>query len=358
MKTIFRPIRRLIGAGILAFNTALIVVLAKFAPKFWFSFYTDFSRGAMYALGRATAWIPFPLWEILLALLVLAIPVGLIYAICKARFLGWLTALLEGVCLLAFLFMGLWGLNHFAPSLAEQTGLEVRAYTKEELQQALTYYAKQASLYSTQVERDAEGNVIVPEISELAEEAARSYEALGRENARYQDPVPTVKPLLVSDAFAYMGTTGVYICFTGEAGVSTSNFALDQPFTVCHEMGHSLAFAAEDEANYCGFLACRTSEDPLFRYSGYYNALIYCYNALHREDAKAAERIWSENCSEEVNRDSRVHVEYNKQYEGKTQQTTQKVYDKGLKLVDERGVRSYGLVTDYLIADYLQTQNP
>ena len=43
----FKPIRHLIGAAVLAVLTAAAVGLARFAPEFWFSFYTDFSRRAM-----------------------------------------------------------------------------------------------------------------------------------------------------------------------------------------------------------------------------------------------------------------------------------------------------------------------
>jgi hypothetical protein len=39
----------------------------------------------MRALGVAFGWIPFPLWEVLLVLLVLSIPVGLVHAIRRSR---------------------------------------------------------------------------------------------------------------------------------------------------------------------------------------------------------------------------------------------------------------------------------
>ncbi len=354
MFKLFRPIRHLIGAGTLLFLTALSVLLAKLAPKFWFSFYTDFSRGAMRFLGAITGWIPFPLWEILLILLVLAIPVGLIVAIKQRRVLGWLTALLEGILLLVFLFVGLWGLNHFAPGLDKQIGLEVKPYTTSQITAAAKYYAEQADYYAALVDRDENGDVIFPEFSEMNRLAAEGYKALGAELPRLSDPVGKVKPLLFSDAFAYMGTTGIFICFTGEAGVSTSTYIVDQPFTICHEMSHSLAFAAEDEANYCAFLACRASDSPVLNYSGYYSAFFYCYNALKKQDAKAAEKLWKY-CSDQLKHDSASQYAHDQQYEGPVQSTVQKANDGYLKTFQqEEGVQSYGLVADYLIADYLQ----
>ena len=150
-----------------------------------------------------------------------------------------------------------------------------------------------------------------------------------------------------------IGTTGIFVCLTGEAGVSTETYVLSQPFTLCHELGHSLAVARENEANYLGFLACRASRDELFRYAGWYSAFIYCYNALYAESPASARALW-DRCSEEVIHDSDVHVEHNRQYEGKIQEAAQAVNDAYLRSFDEPGVKSYGLVVDYLIAEYLK----
>ena len=347
----FKPVRHLIGAAILAVLTAAAIGLARFMPDFWFSFYTDFSRTAMRWLGAAFGWVPFPIWELLLALLIAALIAGLIYAIRKARVLGFLTAALELIVLLTALFVGLWGLNGFAPTIGEQTGLEVKAYTTDQLKAAAAWYADQASAWSLRVERDEKGDVKLPEFSAMSDEAVKAYGRLAGQNARFADPAPRVKPLLVSEAFAYMGTTGIFVCLTGEAGVSTDTFPLSQPFTICHELGHSLAVAREDEANYLGFLACRASEDPLFQYSGWYSAYIYCYNTLYGENAKAARALW-ERCTPELVHDTNVHVEHNQQYEGKVQEAAQAVNNAYIKTFDEAGVKSYGLVVDYLIAEY------
>lgn len=348
----FKPIRNLIGAGVLAALTAAAVGLARFLPELWFSFYTDFSRKAMGVLGAAFGWVPFPVWEGLLVLLVVGLIAGLIYAVKHRKLLGWLTGVLEGAVLLVFLFMGLWGLNHFAPTIGEQTGLAVREYSVDQLKEAAAWYAEQASYYSQGVERDENGDVVLPDFAELAEEAAAAYDQLAEYNERFAIPIRQVKPLLAGKAFAYMGTAGVFVCYTGEAAVSTETFPLSQPFTLCHELGHSLAVAREDEANYLGFLACRASGNELFRYSGWYSAFIYCYNALYAENPSAARSLW-DRCAEELLHDSDVHVEHNKQYEGKVQDAAQAVNDAYLKTFDEAGVKSYGLVVDYLIAEYL-----
>ena len=347
-----KPIRNLISAGILAVLTALAVGMARFLPVFWFSFYTDFSRKAMRIIGAVTGWIPFCLWQVLAVLLVLSIPVGLAAAIKQKRILGWLTGLVETAVLLVFLFVGLWGLNHYAPTIGEQTGLEVQKSSVEELENAARWYAEQASAWSVRVDRDENDNVVLPDYGTLEDMAVACYDRLGERNERFADPVQAVKPLIASKAFSYTGTTGVFLCLTGEASVNTDTFPLNIPFTMCHELGHSLAVAAEDQANYCAYLACTASEDALMRYSGFYNAFLYCVSALRREDKDAAARVW-ELCSEQLVRDASANAAHNKQYEGKVQNTVQAVNDGYLKAFSHpSGVKSYGLVVDYLIAEY------
>lgn len=350
-----KPVRHLVWAGVFAALTAGLVALACLLPEFWFSFYTDVSSLITLVLGTAYSIIPVPFWEIMVVFGVLLFLGCLILAIRKHRLPGLFAILLETATLLIALFMALWGLNHFAPPIGEELGLEIREYTTKELQEAAAYYAERASALSRQVPRDAAGELVLPELSELSKEGVKAYKTLGEKHERLTNVVPVVKPLMSSSLFANMGISGIYICLTGEAAVSTETYALALPFTICHELGHSLAVAREDEANYLAFLACRSAEDRIFQYSGYYNAFRYCYNALKDEDSTSAERLW-DLCSDEMRRDSRSHTAHNKQYEGKLQETARAVNDAYLKTFSEEGVKSYGLVADYLIAEYLKSK--
>ena len=114
------------------------------------------------------------------------------------------------------------------------------------------------------------------------------------------------------------------------------------------------AVAAEDEANFCAYLACMASEDDDFRYSGAFGAYIYCHNALSKVDKTAASQIWS-SLSDSVVADIRAANEHYAQYEGKVQDAAQKVNDTYLKAFsEESGVQSYGEAADLLIAWYLK----
>lgn len=149
------------------------------------------------------------------------------------------------------------------------------------------------------------------------------------------------------------GTTGIFIAFTGESSVSSTTFTTSLPFTMCHEIGHRMAFAREDEANFAAFLACSVSDRADFRYSGYYLAFVYCYNALYRVDRDAANEVW-QTTSPEIQADaaaSRAH--YQTVENDKVSEATGKVYDTYLKAFDVKsGRQSYGEVVDLLTGWY------
>ena len=80
-----------------------------------------------------------------------------------------------------------------------------------------------------------------------------------------------VKTLLSSKWFGKTGTTGIFIAFTGESSISSTTFTASVPFTMCHEIGHRMAFARENEGQILPPSSpAEASEDARFTYSGYY----------------------------------------------------------------------------------------
>ena len=257
--------------------------------------------------------------------------------------------------MLVFLFVGLWGLNHYGPSVAERVGLEVTGYTNAQLTETTAYMAAQAGAWADQVERSEAGDMKT-DFAALSKSARLGYEALGETYAFFQteEPLPRVKRLLAPNIFSYAGITGIFVPFTGESGVNPDTYAASLPFTMCHELAHRLSIAAEDEANFAAFLACTAHSDAVFQYSGWYSAFIYCYNALYEADRAAATEIW-DNMSDTLRADCRRANDHYAPYEGAVQDAAQQVNDAYLKAFDEEdGVQSYGKAADLLIAWYLQ----
>lgn len=79
---------------------------------------------------------------------------------------------------------------------------------------------------------------------------------------------------------------GYILQFTVEANFNGDMPDYNVPHTLCHELSHLKGFMREDEANFIGYLACISSENEVFRYSGYLTGWVYAGNALARVDMR------------------------------------------------------------------------
>lgn len=350
-----KSILRLISSGTLIVVTALLLLAANYINPLFFSFYPAFSRWILGVLAGVTSLFPFALWEILLALLLLWFVASLIRAIVKRRMVRWLTGVLLSVCALVSLYIALWGLNYYAPKMQERLALPIKQYTPAELKEATQYYLDRANALAADVERDENGVMVEYDFDTLAEHAGDGYEALAQSYDCFDGSTARVKKLLLSPLMGKTGTTGVFVCLTGESTVSTTTFHSSMPFTMAHEIGHRMAFAREDEANFAAFLACDANPRPEFRYSGYYLAYIYCYNALYKVDPDAAREV-SAGCGELLTNDIRAaSAHYDEVEDEKAIEIHDTVYESYLQAFSvDSGMQSYGEVADLLLTWYFE----
>lgn len=350
-----RFVSRAISAAVLLILTWLSMAIAKNLGSLAFPAYRTFSRNILANIASVTGDLPFALWEVLLVLLILLLIYSVIHMIRKKKILSWLSNMLLTASIFVFAFTVLWGLNHYAPPLAEELDLEIREYTKEELIDATEYYMEKAAMYASQVERTAAGQMITTDYDEWARMAGESYVPLAETWDVFSgSTAPVKKAGLTWYLMNKTGYTGVFVPFTAEATVNPDTFAASLPFTMCHEVAHRCGIAAEDEANFAAFLACSASTDPDFLYSGYYSAFIYCYNALYRTDSEAAQALWQEEHAL-LRQECNAANDHYAQHEGTVQDIAQKANDTYLKTFsEESGVQSYGEAADYLISYYLK----
>lgn len=351
MKTVFRV---LLSAGLLVL-TGVLIALAQLFPQWFFSFYPDFSRDVVGVLSQISGILPVALCEILGGLAILWFLYSLIRSICKMKFLRWCAGLLLGLSLSAFLFVGIWGLNYYAPSMTEALDLPQEQYTVSQLKEATIYYRDMANAAAAQVERNEDGSFRSADFEELAQEAGAGYTVLAEGYTCFRGSAVPVKKLIISPIMGKIGMTGGFICLTGESCVSSTTYPISLPFTMCHEIGHRMAFAREDEANFAAFLACKENERADFQYSAYYNAFLYCYNALYAADQPAAKEIWS-GVSELLAKDmGRASAHYASIRSETASEITDRVYSGYLQSFSvEEGVRSYGKVADLLLIWYFE----
>jgi hypothetical protein len=115
--------------------------------------------------------------------------------------------------------------------------------------------------------------------------AANAYQDLGlRFNTQ-------TKQSLFARALPYLGISGYFNPFTGEAQIDnkTPNFLL--PFLMCHEMAHQIGIAAEDDANLMAYIRCTESKNPAFQYSAYFNIWLYAHSKVYQMDSIKANHL-------------------------------------------------------------------
>ena len=348
-----KGLKRFLLAVLFAALTGLLILWARTAPEAFFSVYPTLSRSLLRLLSWLTGWFPFALWEILVLVLAFWLIFSLVRTVKKREpFLKWVAGVLLTASVGVFLFVGIWGLNHYGPTVDEALELPVRKYTVEELTEATKYYAAEASRLAGLVPREENGEVDFADFSALAQQAGEGYDVLESQYELFSGSHRRVKKLASWRMFSEFGTTGIFICLTGESCVNPDTYEVWIPFTMCHEIGHRQAVAAEDGANFCAYLACMASERVEFRYSGAFAAYVYCNNALYSADRDAASDIWW-SLDERVRADSDAATAHYAQYEGQVQEAAQKVNDTYLKAFsEESGVKSYGEVADDLVAWY------
>ncbi|HMP92681.1 MAG TPA: DUF3810 domain-containing protein, partial [Phnomibacter sp.] len=122
----------------------------------------------------------------------------------------------------------------------------------------------------------------------LATQAQASYNRASHQWPFLQFRRSSLKPHLIGRLQSYTGYAGYINPFTQEAQVNFYMPRFELPFTVCHEMAHQLGFGSESEANWIGFMACRSSASIAFAYSGYYQTTLYALSQLFTMDSTLA----------------------------------------------------------------------
>lgn len=333
-------------------------------PSFFFPAYRSFSRQWISLLAALFSFTHMSVWDAGAAVLFLLFLYSVVQMIRKRQsFLNWLSCIVLIVSILVTEAIGGWLLNHYAPPLSEYLDLTVSEYSVEELYEAADYYLHKASAYSERIERDENSHAVRQDFNSLSDTAGASYRSLSDTWPVFSGSSRPVKKFtLIGEYLLYNGIIGMFMPITGEASVPANVPVIPLPFTMCHEAAHRLGIASEQEANFAAFLACISSEDERFLYSGYYSAFGYCLSSLYsvspdkvkelreKYDAPAIMLVFLDRA------DTRAAYD---RYDSPLQEVSDNINDTYLKTFSqESGIRSYGEVTDYLIAWYLSGRDP
>jgi hypothetical protein len=180
-------------------------------------------------------------------------------------------------------FTLLWGVNYYGSTFSEESGLERRGATAQELYQLTVSFIQEANDLADSVTRDEDGLFAEPDANIFAD-SATIYEGISQEYPFLSGYVRSPKPMVTSRLLSYLDFTGFYFPFTGEATLNVDAPSCLLPATVAHELSHQRGISNEDEANFVAILACLRSGNTTYRYSGCLMGYIHLSNALYKAD--------------------------------------------------------------------------
>ncbi|RMA58608.1 DUF3810 domain-containing protein [Ulvibacter antarcticus] len=284
---------KLILAILLPLQVILLHILKNF-PQFVETYYSlgffpFISKLSRYLFG----WIPFSIGDVFYLLMTI-IAIRWLYKNVRRLTKEPLHFFLDIVATLSivyFVFNLLWGLNYYRVPLHKSLVLKTD-YTNEQLIKTTErLIAKSNEMHRMLGFADSLKVEIPYTQKEIFDKSVNGYQNLEKEYPSLAYAPKSIKKSGWSLGLTYMGYSGYYNPFSGEAQVNNLIKTYKFPVVACHEQAHQLGYAAENEANFIATLATLNNEDPVIQYTGYIFALRYCINEIARRDMDAYNEI-------------------------------------------------------------------
>ncbi len=262
---------------------------------------------------------------------------------------------IQSAAIAFIVFKLLWGINYSRVGVTQQFDLHKSNYTKDELVELTTDLIFDANYCRKQI---ADTNLPQLNIDSIFIETENCYAKISKYYPFLTVKQFAVKPSLYSVAGNYLGYTGYYNPFTGEAQVRSDLPKILLPFICCHEVAHQLGYASEEEANFIGFLAANESNNIAFRYSLDLELLDYAQHELmvkffSEMDVKGfiTTSYSMRDCmSKQVKKDRKQIKEFFIANRKDISNVSNFVYDKYLKANKQpTGITSYNTVIDWVL---------
>ena len=320
----------------------------------------DFLAPFIQTVGRFWSIFPFSVAEVMAACFIAGTVIWLVRAVVllvkQKQGRAFLRRLAAYVCLLCWLwcaFCWMWNCTYRAPGFAEKYNLSKAPYSPEQLLNVTVMFTIQAAELSDDVPRNEDLSFALSP-AEAFDRAEGIYDNISEFFPSLELSHRRAKPIVCSRLQSMLGYTGVYFPFTGEANVNIDQVPCLVPATIAHEMAHQRMVAAEEECNFVGVMACISSEDVVFQYSGWMMGLVYLINALYDLSPELAQEVMRQGFTDELRKDWNDNYEYWQALESPTQEKANEVmdevYDGYLKSQGQAlGLMSYDACVDLLV---------
>ncbi len=332
----------------------LLASNADFVEKFYTGY---FYPGISIALRFLFGWLPFSIGD----LFYFAAGCWLAYVLIRnvaflfrKKLTGriFLQKLLRVFVVLVIIYISfniLWGLNYDRVGVASQLGLSTAAYDTADVIVLQELLLKKANENKEALLRSAKK---YPSKDELFKRAKFCYYNVSKIYPFIQYKSPSIKSSFYGEMGNYLGFTGYYNPFSGEAQVNTTVPKFLLPYITTHEMAHQLGYAKEDEANFVGYLAAANSSDTLFRYSAYIDLFIYANREVYYFDSALA-KVTMTKLDTAIKIDLIEWKKFNLAHTSFIEPVITWLYGNYLKANQQpSGMRSYNEVVGMLIAYY------
>lgn len=300
-------------------------------------------------------WIPFSIGDIAYG----ALFVWLGYKVSRNFFLlfrkklTWhifLRKILKTFIIIFFVYgilMIFWGLNYSRLGISYQLSLDHPRYDTQVLNNLMDIMVEKVNESKSRTDSNYQpSNAEVFAKSVIAyKNAAKSFPFLDYFN-------PSVKSSLYGSLGNYLGFTGYYNPFSGEAQVNATVPRFLLPSITVHEMAHQIGYAKEKEANFVGFLVGSHANDPYFQYSAYLDLLMYTNAQVRFYDTTSA-FLALKRLSPAVKKDLKEWQAFSLAHQSIFEPVARWLYGKFLKINNQpMGMQSYDEVTSLVIAYY------
>ena len=305
-------------------------------------------------------WMPFSFGDLIILFFGLYL-IYIIYKLVSTRFTNMASKIFgitSFISIVYFLFYFLWGLNYFREPLNKNLEFKTTSYNNEELINLTKYLVTKLNQSHLAITKSDSISVIIPHSNQdIYLLAKKGYQKLAHDNSLFTYKYGTAKNSLISVFQSYNGTSGYLNPFTGEAQVNRLIPKTILPTTTTHEMAHQIGFAAENEANFIGFLAALSNDDPYFKYSAYRMATRYVIFELYKRDKDTFEEIYK-TLNKGILIDFKSSSDFWNTYKNPFEPIIKKGFNAYLKSnKQQEGIQSYNFVVDLLISYFKTPHN-
>ena len=268
----------------------------------------------------------------------------------------WIIDILSAVSVFYFAFHVLWGINYYRLPLHKNLNLNAD-YTTEQLINVTEKLIKKTNSLHLDIVKNDTIKVDLPySKSDILKLVPLGYENLKTDFPHLEYDAKSIKKSLYSYPLTYMGFSGYLNPFTNEAQVDGIIPIFKFPTTASHEIAHQLGYAAENEANFIGFLAASNHDNLYFKYCGYAFGLRFCLNEIYMRDECLFEDMVAD-VNKGILKNYKETREFWEAHENPLEPLFKIFYGNFLKVNNQtKGMESYSYVVALLV-NYFEDKN-